>query len=179
MIKNRTLLILMFLAIGIGFVGACRGELTVTSEVTREGLEEEPPVTPKGVRRVEDLIEGIYSVANLSRVLGYLELRDGQYWFTPQGNAEETRIERFIFTIHTKGSYDIEYYGSVNQNTSLDDLKDSAILLRINFSADEARQPSTTRNKAFLLRIHKEEKILRFGSIYNEFELWSISKSLD
>jgi len=130
-------------------------------------------------------IEGTYTVYIRSALVGYLNLSGGHYLFEPSSGTERPEGDNgwFFFMIHRRGNYYIEYYGSVDEHSRLEDLEDSAIISYIKFGENEteARDAIIARShgvtdRVFLVRNDRRERELFFHSIANEFETWAINK---
>jgi hypothetical protein len=149
----RMIVILSIMAIISNTMGACGGKPTMTSI------------------QVGNAIEGIYTVHHQGMLIGHLNLHNGKYSFTLlDDKVTQETIAQIFFGRYPDGNFNIEFYGSVNQSTRLEDLENDDILLRIRFSTDKT-------NKDFFIRNNKDKKEVYLHSIISEVELWSISKS--
>lgn len=161
---KRAAKILLALAFGVMIVSCAEGSTSVSDRKHQVG----------------DSIEGTYTVSAESGIIGYLDLSNSKYSFT---TAEGTQIpewltEHFFFVKNPEGYYSIEYYGSVDQDSLLEDLRQYEILSYVRFDTaaiGSRKIPSSSRN-LFLIRSDKTEKQLYFHSINSEIQMWLLTK---
>jgi len=123
-------------------------------------------------------IGGTYTVYFESDTIGYLDLKDNQYSFTGKEGAQipEAATERLSFVKNPKGYYSIKYYGSVSQDTLLENVGHLEILSYMEFGIEQTGQLG---GSLFLIRSDKKGKMLYFHSIGSELEMWRITKPWD
>ena len=163
------LYMLVFIVAGASTLGACTG---------RNG------VAPEHGYKVGEAVEGTYAVFARSTLIGHLSLNSGQYTFTAQKDVviPDEASGRFFFIKHPEGHFEIEYYGSVDQDVALEDLPDGETLLFISFGidTDDAHDAASMRyaalDRVFLIKSDKKERTLYFHSIANELQLWDVSR---
>ncbi len=135
-------------------------------------------------------IEGKYSVYLHSDLIGHLNLKDGEYSYTPAQNGRQVTTEdivgRFFFIQYPGGRYSRDYYyDAVKQDTPLEDLGRYALLLFIHFDVREtAGRDSTTTNSPYLERVFVvctdgENRTIFFQRLASEFQMWGVAKPWD
>lgn len=169
--KALNLLLVVLVIIGASIIGACTGEISVTTDLAHE---------------VGKTIEGTYTVSFDTVVVGHLILSDGQYTFMFQDDVDVSDdLSRFFFTQHPSGRFVIQYRGSVDRSTLLENLVDNEILLLVGFGMDEEDANSSIsdrlsfQGKVFYIRVDKKEHALYFHSTVSEIQSWKVTKPWD
>ena len=131
-------------------------------------------------------------------LIGYLHLQGDRYSFLPEkcfinlalsecikkysDPREKLLIDRyftnrFLFLTKPQGKYSIQYEEpTFHRYTTLENVEEAEILLRINFDPENTDINSLTPDRVFLIRNMKDGKKLRFHSTISEVESWSITK---
>ena len=111
-------------------------------------------VTPNPEHRVGTSIEGVYdvyhvnsvyhdnSVSHRSEFIGHLELSKGQYMFTGVAIPQQVFMPLF-FVKYPVGTYQLDYYGSINEDTLIENLTHLAVLATVRFSSDHMSGQTT------------------------------------
>lgn len=138
--------------------------------------------TAKPNHKVGESIQGTYAVhfGKDSALIGYLTLNSGQYSFepnTPSAKYLESADSRFFFISHLQGAYFIEYQGSIDANSILENLDDDEILAMILFNEASTEPQTRGVNRMFLIRNNQKGESLYFHSMVSELQLWGIGKS--
>lgn len=182
----------ILIAAGVALVGCgCLADWPVATETLAAPTvapESQEPTEPPSGTRIGDAVAGTYPV-NHQGFIGYLDLNDGHYTFTPQGEIPEGAIERFCFVRHPEGQYSVSYEDPVSPDTFLEDLEGSEYFASISFSADGSdvtgirydREKGVlfVRWDRFLLQNQQGSREVCLHSTECEFQPWRVCKPWD
>lgn len=125
-------------------------------------------------------IERLYDFYFDEQLVGHLELSDGHYSLAllrddiqfPEGAV----VNNEFFVRHPQGLYSIEYYGSVEQDTLLENLADYAILLTIRLDVESGSESVRDPLVEDLFVIAKRDGLLYLGDARGLIQGWRAEK---